>query len=208
MKISIIPIAACWISISLLTSCVTYLPVDSDFLPQQTSVSRGSDSGFSDPRFRSPFGVSEIDRIASMVSDASGLGASYSIATSEVSPLATIRGSLENCEIVINPEAAATIPPNSWAFIIGHEFAHLSHHIGHHGTTSPEEEFQADLVGAKYAMNAGFDLAAHIAWTLSRLADHWSPTHGSPHERVNRLGSHYGISREAVWMNLRRYGSM
>ena len=108
----------------------------------------------------------------------------------------------------INPRAAATIPPNSWAFIIGHEFAHRIHGIGQHGQTDPESEFQADVIGARYAMDAGFNLAAHIAWTLARIGNQWTPSHGSLHDRAGRLGQHYGIPQQAVAPLLWRYGAM
>lgn len=197
--------SACLVVVLSLPGCIIYPVGSSDFVSQQVSSSGGAGRQLSDPRFRPPFGVWEIDRVASMVAKASGSQAAGSIVVSEASPLGSIHGPLEAGEIHINPRAAATIPPNSWAFIIGHEFAHRTHDIGNHGQTSPEEESKADVVGAGYAIKAGFDLSAHIAWTLSRLSDNWSPSHGSLHDRANRLGAYYGIRREAVMANLRRY---
>ncbi len=158
-----------------------------------------------DPRYRSPMGVWEIDRVASMVARAMGHHASGRIVVLDEVPLARISGPLEAGEIQINPIAARTIPPNSWAFIIGHEFAHRTHGIGQQGRTSPDDEFRADVIGAEYAIKAGFDLAAHIAWTLSRQSDDWSESHGSLHDRANRLGARFGVPLQAVRMNMQRY---
>lgn len=191
--------------VSLMAGCVTYPVGSSDFVSREVSSFDGAGRRLPDPRYRPPLGVWEIDRVASMVSKASGSKAAGSIVVSEGSPLASIHGPLEAGEIHINPRAAENIPPNSWAFIIGHEFAHRTHDIGNHGQTSPEEESKADVVGAGYAIKAGFDLSAHIAWTLSRTSDNWSASHGSLHDRANRLGAHYGISREMVTANLHRY---
>ena len=188
----------CVASSLCMTACVTYPVAEANFTPNHAVSAAPSRQRLPDPRFRPPFGLWEIDRVASMVAKATGQRVSGTIIISEESPLARIRGPLDSGEIQINPRAAATIPPNSWAFIIGHEFAHRTHDLGNHGQTNPELEFQADVIGARYAMNAGFDLAAHIAWTLSRTGNQWSPSHGSLHDRAQRLGFQYGIPQQAV----------
>jgi len=198
-------LSALFVVVFFLPGCVIDPVGGSDFVSGQISSSGAPDRKLPDPRFRPPFGFWEIDRVASMVAKASNSQAAGSIVVSEASALASIHGPLEAGEIHINPRAAATIPPNSWAFIIGHEFAHRTHEIGNHGQTSPEEEFRADVVGANYAIKAGFDLPAHIAWTLSRTSDNWSPSHGSLHDRANRLGAYYRIPREAVMANRQQY---
>jgi len=208
MRAPILTLTACSAIFSLLASCVTYLPGDSDFLPQPLSASEENSGRLPDPRFRPAYGEWEIDRVASMVGKATGQRVSGTIVVSEESPLARIRGPLDAGEIQINPRAAATIPPNSWAFIIGHEFAHRTHDLGNHGQTNPNLEFQADLIGARYAMDAGFDLPAHIAWMLSRTGNQRTPSHGSLHDRGNRLGRHYRIPREAVLSKQRSYRTM
>jgi len=190
------------------TACVSYPLADADFMPAEQTSASMSHQRLPDPRFRPSYGEWEIDRVASMVAKATGQRVSGNIIVSEESPLARIRGPLDAGEIQINPRAAATIPPNSWAFIIGHEFAHRTHELGTHGQTNPDLEFEADVIGARYAMDAGFDLAAHIAWTLSRTGNQWSPSHGSLHDRANRLGTHYGIPREAVLNRLRSNGTI
>lgn len=196
------------VAANLLSSCAVRLNDQADFTPTHATYSQPSSQRLPDPRFRPAFGDWEIDRVASMVAKATGHQVSGSIVITEDSPLARIRGPLDSGEILINPRAAATIPPNSWAFIIGHEFAHRTHDLGNHGQTNPELEFQADVVGARYAMDAGFDLAAHIAWTLSRTGNRWSSSHGSLHDRAERLGHRYGIPQQAVSNMRRRYESM
>jgi hypothetical protein len=205
---SIITFPGLMAAASLLSSCAVRLNDQADFTPVHATFSQSSSQRLPDPRFRPAFGDWEIDSVASMVAKTTGHKVSGSIVISEESPLARIRGPLDSGEILINPRAAATIPPNSWAFIIGHEFAHRTHELGNHGQTNPELEFQADVVGARYAMDAGFDLAAHIAWTLSLIGNRWSSSHGSLHDRAERLGHHYGISQQAV-ANMRwRYESI
>lgn len=202
------PLLACASTALCLTACVSDPMAAADFSPPHAPSAQPFLQQLPDPRFRPALGGWEIDRVASMVAKATGQPVSGTITVSEESPLARIRGPLDGGEIQINPKAAATIPPNSWAFIIGHEFAHRTHDLGNHGQTNPELEFQADVVGARYAMDAGFDLSAHIAWTLSRTVNQWSPSHGSLHDRANRLGHRYGISRQAVVQMRWQYDTM
>ena len=161
--------------------------------------SGGNQDRLPDPRYRRPFGVWEIDRVASMVAKATGQQTAGSITVTDQVAVAGIGGPLDEGELRINPTAASTIPPNSWAFIIGHEFAHRTHGLSSPNGTDPEMEAEADAIGARYAINAGFDLAAHIDWTLSHVRDGWSPSHGSIHERALRLAERYGLSNPAIW---------
>ena len=197
-----------FVVVLLLSGYVIHPVRNSDFVSQPVSFSGRGVRKFTDPRFRPPFAVQEINRVASMVARMSGGKAAGSIVVSKATPVASIRGPLEECKIRVNPRAVATIPPNSWAFIIGHEVAHFANDIGNHGKTNPEREFRADVVGAQYAMQAGFDLAAHIAWTLSNLSNYSCACHGSLHDRAIRLGAHYGIPQEAALANSSRYGAM
>ena len=162
-------------------------------------ASTGHHDRLPDPRYRRPFGVWEIDRVASMVAKATGQRTAGSITVTDQVAVAGIGGPLDEGELRINPTAAATIPPNSWAFIIGHEFAHRTHGLSSPNGTDPEMEAEADAIGARYAMNAGFDLAAHIDWTLSHLRDGWSPSHGSTHKRALRLAARYGLPGPTIW---------
>lgn len=161
--------------------------------------SGGNQARLPDPRYRRPFGMWEIDRVASMVARATGQQTAGSITVTDQVEVAGIGGSLGEGELLINPNAAAIISPNSWAFIIGHEFAHRTHGLSSPNGTDPEIEAQADAIGARYAMAAGFDLAAHIEWTLSHVRDGWSPSHGSTHKRALRLASTYGASQQTMW---------
>jgi hypothetical protein len=208
MKSHPAPALVCAATSLCLAACVSYPSSTADFMPTHAAYTEPSRQRLPDPRFRPTFGVWEIDRVASMVAKATGHQVSGSISISDESPLARIRGPLDQGEIQINPLAAETIPPNSWAFIIGHEFAHRTHDLGNHGETNPELEFQADVVGARYAMDAGFDLAAHIAWTLSRTGNRWSPSHGSLHDRAERLGHRFDIPQQAVAQMRWRYETM
>jgi hypothetical protein len=75
---------------------------------------------------------------------------------------------------------------------MGHEFAHQVSSPRRRGGLNPAEEMRADIAGAEYAVQAGFDVAAHIGWMLT-LSNVDSPTHGSWHERALRLAAHFGI---------------
>ena len=159
-----------------------------------------------DPRYRRAFGLWEIDRVASMVVRATGeqLAGAVLVATDARAPFASMRGTIQGGEIIINPRAAAEVPPNSWAFVIGHEFAHAIHQFGHLHDTSPEQELRADIIGAEYAMTAGFDLAAHLAWILMR-SDGGSATHGSRHGRALQLAAHFGVTQESIRLHIWRH---
>jgi hypothetical protein len=192
----------------IMTSCVIGPcgPLDSCGSPAQSQDafmapvdSGANDARLPDPRYRQPFGVWEIDRVASMVAKATGQRTAGSITVTDQVAVAGIGGPLDEGELRINPTAAATIPPNSWAFIIGHEFAHRTHGLSSPNGTDPAMEAEADAIGARYAMAAGFDLAAHIDWTLSHVRDGWSPSHGSTHDRAYRLAARYGLAGNSMW---------
>lgn len=159
-----------------------------------------------DPRYRPPLGIWEIDRVASMVAKATGkhLQGTVQVANETNAPFASMRGTIQGGEIIINPRAAIEVPPNSWAFVIGHEFAHTIHRFGHRHDTDPDQELRADIIGAEYAMNAGFDLPAHLAWILMR-PDGGSASHGSRHDRALHLAAHFGISPEEIRTHVQRH---
>ena len=106
--------------------------------------------------------------------------------------------------IRVHPRAATQIPPNSWAFIFGHEFAHQTQHFGQFGKTSPELELRADIIGAQYARKAGFDLAAHLGWILS-CRNQYSSSHGDWHARAEATARHFGISPTELRLQANRY---
>lgn len=141
-----------------------------------------------------------------MVARATGAGAKGEVVASSEpgAPFASIRGPIDAGLITVNPRAAIEVPPNTWAFVIGHEFAHQVHRFGHREATNSELEFKADVIGAEYAIKAGFDLAAHVAWVLSRPAN-LSVSHGSNHDRALRLAGHFGVPPEEVRRHLDGY---
>lgn len=174
--------------------------------PAEASVRTFKSQRLPDPRYRPAFGLWEIDRVACMVARATceQLQGTVNVANDTRAPFASMRGSADGGDILINPRAAVEVPPNTWAFVMGHEFAHRIHGFGYRYDTDPEQELRADIIGAKYAMDAGFDLPAHLAWILMR-PDGWSGTHGSRHERAVQLAEHFGVSPEDIRIHFRRY---
>jgi len=197
MNILIIINIAISILLSSFSQAQTATPSD-----QSRSIPNKSKQRLPDPRHRSPLGLWEIDFIASKISKASGIKAKGQISFSEETAIARVSGSISRGKIKINPHAFRAISPNSWAFIIGHEFAHQSDTLRTNGVTSPAIELRADILGAKYARLAGFDIAEYMAWVLSR-PDSTSPSHGSSHARAKHLGRHFKVSPKAVLYHLR-----
>ena len=151
-----------------------------------------------DPRYRPPVGLTELERVASVVGSASGNTIRGHIVTGpETGPLCGIRGNMDDGIIRVHPRAARQIPPNSWAFIFGHEFAHQTQHLGPAGGTTPELELHVDIIGAGYARKAGFDLAAHLGWIMS-CRNQYSNSHGDWHQRAQATARHFGISPAEV----------
>lgn len=168
--------------------------------PPNAQVSR-----LPDPRYRRPVGLHELEGVASTVGRASGSAMRGQIVLGpETGPLCGIRGSMDNAIIRVHPRGAGQIPPNSWAFIFGHEFAHQTQHIAQHGDTSPALELRADIVGAEYARKAGFDLAAHLGWIMS-CRDQYSSSHGDWHARAQATARHFGISPDAILIQTELY---
>lgn len=192
-----------------LGSCVYQVSSFSDFnpaakAPEKSTINSGH-KRLPDPRYRPPMGLEEIDRVASMVARASGSEVRGRIQLgTDPGPTCRVRGSADDGTIQVHPKAAQNIPPNSWAFIIGHEFAHQIHRFGPHGGTSPEVELQADIYGAEYARKAGFDLSAHLGWMFSRR-NHGSDSHGDWHGRAEATARHFGISPGEIGGHVERY---
>jgi len=162
-------------------------------------------SQLADPRYRPPLGLAELEQVASAVGITTGSAIHGRIVTGpETGPLCGIRGSMEDGIIRVHPRAATQIPPNSWAFIFGHEFAHQTQHLAQHGATTPELELRADLVGADYARKAGFDLIAHLGWILS-CRDHYSASNGYWHGRAQATAQHFGINPVDIQLQTERY---
>ncbi|BCU75509.1 hypothetical protein llg_02240 [Luteolibacter sp. LG18] len=145
---------------------------------------------------RPAMGLGEIEGVAHRVARTSGLYVAGTIHQSYDTngPLASIQAVSGGERISVNPRAAREVPLNAWAFIFGHEFAHQVYNFGHRGHTDPQQELRADIIGARYAMDAGYELRPYIRWMLSRPS-HYTPSHGDLHWRAHELAKHYGVGR-------------
>ncbi len=158
-----------------------------------------------DPRYRPPANFAELQAVAGEVAKATGRQINWHLALGEnPGPLARVRGNLDNCTIYIHPVAAQKLPPNTWAFIFGHEFAHKVEGLQSHGKASPATELKADIAGARYAMASGYRLEAFLGWILTEPDQH-TDSHGSPHERANAIAAHFGIPQRVIQAETRRY---
>ncbi len=166
---------------------------------------RQSPLGRPDPRYRQPQDFTELQDVAGEVAKATGRKILWRLALGKnPGPLVTIRGGLENCTISIHPVAARKVPPNTWAFLFGHEFAHLTENLGPPTQTTPAKELQADIAGARYAMAAGYRLESFLGWVLTEPNPSLG-THGSLRQRVSSIASHFGIPQSAIQAQAKRY---
>ncbi len=167
-------------------------------VPQPTSP-------YLDPRYRPPANISELRAVAAKVAKATGRDIHWRLELgTNPGPLALIRGGLDNCTILIHPVAAHTVPPNTWAFIFGHEFAHRVENLGNHSQSNPANELKADITGARYAMAAGYRIEAFLGWALSE-PDRSTISHGSLHKRVHAIAAHFRIPQSAIRAQSKRY---
>lgn len=162
---------------------------------------------YQDPRYRPPVNISELRAVAAKVAKATGRDIRWRLELgTNPGPLALIRGGLDNCTIQIHPVAARTVPPNTWAFIFGHEFAHRVENLGSHSQSNPANELKADIAGARYAMAAGYRIEAFLGWALTE-PDRSTNSHGSLHERVNAIAAHFGIPQRVIREQAKRYST-
>lgn len=158
-----------------------------------------------DPRYRPPASFAELQAVAGEVAKATGRRIRWRLVLGPAQgTLIKIRGTLDDCTITIHPLAAKKVPPNTWAYLFGHEFAHLVEELGTHGATSPEQELKADIAGARYAMAAGYRLDAFLGWVTTEPNQN-TATHGDLHQRVQAIAKRYGISQKAIDTDARRY---
>lgn len=158
------------------------------------SAQSGSPMGHSgqlpDPRFRRPIGLNELQNIANMLAAKNGLQARFTVVadSSGLVPVARCSGSPAGHLITVNPRAVRDFPPNTWAFVLGHEMAHSMDERARHGAgkSFKRVEWIADEIGASYAVRAGFHLEAHLGWIFSR-PNRASENYGSEHERAQSL---------------------
>ena len=78
---------------------------------------------------------------------------------------------------------------NTWAFVLGHELAHKYYGAG--GTAS--SEWSADELGARWAINAGYNVSKYINSILNDY-DSCSKSHGCWHSRAHNLARKFGVS--------------
>ncbi|MEO5716627.1 MAG: hypothetical protein ABIT37_24320 [Luteolibacter sp.] len=169
------------------------------------SRTRAMPGGRPDPRYRPPSGFSELRAVAGEVAKASGRKIGWHLSPGKnPGPLVSIGGGLGNCTIYVHPEAARQVPPNTWAFLFGHEYAHLLEDLGDASVTTPAKELRADIAGARYAMAAGYRLDAFLGWVLTE-PDQSSDSHGSLRKRVQAIATHFGIPSSAIQAQARRY---
>jgi hypothetical protein len=173
------------------------------------SVSPMGHSGqLPDPRFRRPVGLNELQNIANMLAAKNGLQARFTVVadSSDLVPVARCSGSPTGHLITVNPRAARDFPPNTWAFIIGHEMAHAMDARARHGQgrSFKEVEWIADEIGASYAVRAGFQLDAHLGWVFSR-PNRGSENYGSEHDRAQNLFRRFRANQVSILHFQERY---
>ena len=171
----------------------------------KTSPIRRATSTRPDPRYRPPRNFAELQAVAGEVARTSGRVIHWRLALGDdPGPLARIRGGLNDCTIFLHPVGARKVPPNTWAFIIAHEFAHRVEKLGDHSQTNPSNELKADIAGARYAMAAGYRLEAFLGWVLTE-PNRYTKSHGSPHQRVQSIAAQFGIPQKVIQAEAQRY---
>jgi hypothetical protein len=166
---------------------------------------RPATAPYPDPRYRPPVDFTELQTVARQVAKSTGRDIHWRLAHgADPGPLATIRGGLHDCTILLHPVAARKVPPNTWAFIFGHEFAHLVDDLGNHSQNNPANELKADIAGARYAMAAGYRIESFLGWVLTE-PNQASKSHGSLHERVDSIAAHFNVPRSAIHAQTQRY---
>lgn len=161
---------------------------------------------YPDPRYR-PATLSELRAVAGKVARATRREIHWRLELgANPGPLAVIRGGMDDCTILIHPVAARSVPPNTWAFIFGHEFAHRVENLGSHSQSNPANELKADIAGARYAMASGYRLEAFLGWVLTE-PDQSSNSHGSLHQRVHSIAAHFGIPQRVIRAEAKRYSA-
>jgi hypothetical protein len=165
---------------------------------------RRAKDGRPDPRYRPPANFAELQAVAGEVARATGRKIHWRLQRGSArGPLVTIRGTLDDCTITVHPVAARKVPPNTWAFLFGHEFAHLVEELGTHSATNPATELKADIAGARYAMAAGYRIEAFLGWVLTE-PNKETATHGSLEKRVRAISAHFRVPRNTVQAEARR----
>jgi hypothetical protein len=160
---------------------------------------------YPDPRYRPPVDFTELQTVARQVAKSTGREIHWRLALGkDPGPLAIIRGGLNDCTILIHPVAARKLPPNTWAFIFGHEFAHLVEKLGNHSQNNPANELKADIAGARYAMAAGYRIESFLGWVLTEPNQN-TKSHGSLRDRVQAIATHFNVPLNTIHAQEKRY---
>jgi len=110
--------------------------------------------------------LEELGDIAERLLQQNNLPLRVTIVIDEIpaAALARISGPPENATVTVQAWAVSRFSANTWAFVIGHEFAHRTDPRATRapGRTHEDVEIAAEIIGARYAIRAGFDLDAHL----------------------------------------------
>lgn len=159
---------------------------------------------YPDPRYRPPVNFAELQALTGQVAQATGRVIDWQLKLGpNPGPLARISGEMDHCTITIHPVAARKVPPNTWAFIIGHEFAHRVENLGAPTATNPANELKADIAGARYAMASGYRIEAFLGWVLTE-PNQSSNSHGSLHKRVYAIATHFKVPQNVIQTEAKR----
>jgi Zn-dependent protease with chaperone function len=85
--------------------------------------------------------------------------------------------------IVVYQGAMDCYNDDEMALLLGHE---MSHYLLHHMTNCPQNEFDADELGAKIMIKAGYDICNAIG-KFDRMFQVASRTHPHPQKRKERI---------------------
>ena len=201
---SMAPVSAQDNSPNSLAGAVRQPIASSNAFPSRFGRSMGQ---YPDPRYRPPANFSELQAVAGDVAKAAGRQINWHLELGpNPGPLAVLRKGTDDCTISIHPIAARKVPPNTWAFIFGHEYAHWVERQGKHSQSNPADELKADIAGARYAMAAGYRIEAFLGWVLTE-PNQSSMSHGSLHERVRSIAAHFGIPQTVIQAEAKRYST-
>ena len=141
--------------------------------------------------FQAAANVSSLDQLASQLLYASRQHLSGQIVVDPVRSqgFAAISWQGNVGTIFVHPNSLQRESLNTWAFVIGHELGH--HLLQHRSKTGPPQETAADLLGARMAITAGYDVKAYIR-KIYTDANSCSLTHGCWHSRARNLEQTFG----------------
>jgi Zn-dependent protease with chaperone function len=136
----------------------------------------------------------QLDQMASYILMRNGLQIQGQIVVDpyRASGVAATIGGSWNSIIYVDPNKLNTLSPNTWAFIIGHELAHI--HLGHTMgmNQSVQNEFDADRWGAMWAYRAGYNVESFLQY-MATEPDICTPSHGCWHDRIRNIKNMFGV---------------